>query len=119
MDSQTFVAAVKDVVEGAAADGCIHAYSSGPPGRRPSQEIVELSSWFHALSDRDRAMVQRVARDVAHAAVFGFLCVLDGVRPIEPSEAKGDFELWFVKDGRRHLITPSSGEMLHDLFSAG
>lgn len=119
MNSETFVSAVKRVVEDAAAEDCIRLYCSGPPGHRPSPTLVELSAWFCALSDSDRAMVARVARDVSRSALFGFLCVLDGVRAVEGLGPKGDFELWFVKDGRRQLLNPASGEMLHDIFNAG
>lgn len=118
MDSDTFVSAVKRVVEDAAAEDCIKLLSSGPPGRRPPPNLVELSEWFRSLSDTDRAMVQRVAHEASRLAVFGFLCVLDGARAVEAAGPKGDFELWFVKDGQRQLLNPASGKVLHDIYRA-
>jgi len=48
-------------------------------------------------------------------AVFGFLTVLDGVRAVESTPEKGEFELRFSKGGIETVISPSD-PYLHDLF---
>lgn len=87
-----------------------------PPGLRPPQQLVALSKWYSGLDASDQAMVERMMDMVARDAVFGFFCVLDGVRAVEGVGPKGDFELRFIKDGRSDLLNPPSGEMLHELL---
>ena len=60
-------------------------------------------------------MVSSVILDAVDRAVFGFLCVIDGVRAIDDSEKKGALELRYVNDGSVLLNAPD-GEMLHDLW---
>ena len=50
-------------------------------------------------------------------AVFGFLCVLDGVRAVENGPDKGTFELRYLKDGSV-LLNPQDEAMLHDLYNS-
>jgi hypothetical protein len=61
-----------------------------PPGRRPRQRLLRLSRWFHQLSTEDQVMLAEILKDLAEGAIFGFFCVLDGVRVID----KGGFELY-------------------------
>ncbi len=53
--------------------------------------------------------------DAVNRAVFGFLCVLDGVRSIEEGQDNGRLELVYHK-GKSVVLNPSEGEMLHDLW---
>ena len=115
MNTETFVDAIRDRVLNSAAEDCIETYEDGPPGRAPRREDVELSEWYRGLDHKGKQMVQRVAMDVSHAAVFGLFCVLDGVRFLED----GDFELWFVGDEvKRTLLNPPGGQLLHDELNA-
>ncbi len=118
MDVDTLIDALRTAVQASASDDCIKTYANGPGGRAPATDLVALSQWFYALPDSDRAMVREVADDVSHAAVFGFLCVLDGVRAVEGYGPKGELELWYTKDGKRTLLNPPNGKMLHDIFNA-
>ncbi len=66
-------------------------------------------------------MVERAMRDAARGAVFGFFCVLDGVRAIEgPGSpgAKGSLELYYVSGSARELLNDSDKEYLHDIYNA-
>lgn len=56
-----------------------------------------------------------IARSV-DSGIFGFLCVLDGVRVIEDDETKGDFQLNYIK-GSKSLLNAADSPMLHDLYS--
>ena len=81
------------------------------------KDQLELSAWFNGLGEVDQAFVARIVRQAADEAVFGFLCVLDGVRAIEDGPVKGDFELRYRKDdGHDVQLCPVSGPYLHDLF---
>ena len=82
MDKRTFVDAIRVAVQEAAVVGTISMLTR-PQGRRPQRESLMLSAWFNGLSFGDRQKVERLIQQTAEAAVFGFLCVLDGVRAIE------------------------------------
>ena len=51
-----------------------------------------------------------------YSIIFGFLCVLDGVRIIEDSEEKGKLLLYYEKNGNRQLLNDPKEEYLHDQF---
>jgi len=83
-----------------------------PLGRRPDAGLVAASRWYRGLSDADRAMAEIVIAQAAHAAAFGALAVIDGVRSSGPAR----FELTAVEaNGDRTAISPSD-EYLHDRF---
>jgi hypothetical protein len=116
MKPEEFVGRVREVVLEASVSDTLAVVQS-PPGRRPARELVELSKWFNALGDSDRAMVKRILDLQARQAVFGFLSVIDGSRQIEPSVGpKGHFELRFIKDGIEDVLSGPDGEVLHELL---
>jgi hypothetical protein len=116
MTPDAFIDAIRIVVRDSAADGCIGSYEK-PPGRSPSPKLIEMSKWFCSLADSDKAMVQRIAQDVADAAVFQFLCVLDGVVAVEDRPDKGDFRLTYVNPPVELVINDPSDEFLHDRWN--
>jgi hypothetical protein len=116
MHARDFVAAIRHLVIDASVTDTVTAVQA-PPGRRPAVELVELSAWFHALSDADRDMVKRMLAMVAHGAVFGLFAVLDGARKIDPAEAPEDhFELRHVHGTSEDVLSGPSGETLHALL---
>jgi hypothetical protein len=114
MDTQQFLVLLRLVVrDGAALEEL--GVLRNPPGRRPSADLQERSTWFNSLPDDQKRILSSILLDVADRAVFGFLCVLDGVRSIEEDGEKGYLELRYVKDNSI-LLNPREGEMLHDLW---
>jgi hypothetical protein len=78
MDAQQFVDSLRIVVRDGAASEELSVLHT-PPGRRPSPDLQERSAWFNSLPDDQKRILSSVILDVADRAVFGFLCVLDGV----------------------------------------
>jgi len=115
MKATEFVDIVNKIVREASVTDAISSLRS-PPGRRPSQTLVALSTWFKGLDASNQAMVERLMDMVARDTVFGLLAVLDGVRQVEGRGPKGHFELRYVKEGRTDLLNSPSGEMLHELL---
>jgi hypothetical protein len=114
MDSQQFIYALRVVVrDGAASDAM--SVLQRPPGRRPPKDMVDRSKWYASLDDDQRSVLAAIILDAANRAVFGFLCVIDGVRSIENEREKGRLELRYVKDGSVLLNSPE-GVMLHELW---
>lgn len=116
MDKQQFVDALKLHAANVGAASTLRQWEA-PAGRSPGQLALDRSRWFARLSDEDRAMVEVVARDAADAALFGVLCILDGVRRIDPSD-EARLELVRIEQGRANLLASSSvdAENLHDLL---
>lgn len=63
-------------------------------------------------------MLREALRESAEAAVFGFLCILDGVRVIESGPNQGELELYLVNGDKRVLLNDPHEEELHNLFNA-
>lgn len=116
MEAKQFVQALKLECKDSAVADCVKNLTS-PPGRSPANSLKELSSWFNSLSEADRNAVIRAMDIVADATLFGVLCVLDGVRPIEGVEEKSTFQLIACK-GKEKTIISSGQTDLHDLLKS-
>jgi len=114
MHSKEFIETIKIVVEEASIKG-IQENLNKPVGRHPDQKLIELSRWFNSLSLEGKSMVSKIIKESVEMSVFGFLCVLDGVRPIEDDEEKGKLELFYEKNGSRILLNDPDQEYLHNL----
>jgi hypothetical protein len=115
MDAQEFVDVVKIVVRDGAAED-VMASLEKPLGRRPDPARLRRSAWFHSLDVDQKRMLAAVVMDAVETTVFGFLCVVDGVRAIENGEEKGNLELRYVKGGVTVLLNSPNEPMLHDLL---
>lgn len=114
MDSKDFVRVIKKVVRDAAIEDCLEMLEQ-PPGRRPSQHLRERAEWYKSLNLDERRYLADVVSSAVDGAVFGFLCVLDGVRVVESGDRQGTFELRYVKKEATILVGEDL-EMLHDLY---
>jgi hypothetical protein len=114
MDNRQFLNALRVVVRDGAVSEELGVLKK-PPGRRPSENLKENSGWYNTLDDEQKRILSAVLYDVVDRAVFGVLCVLDGVRAIENDDDKGRLELRYVKNGSVLLNSPD-GEMLHELW---
>ncbi|MFI5011704.1 MAG: hypothetical protein ACHQAY_05095 [Hyphomicrobiales bacterium] len=114
MHSREFISVIRKVVRDAAISDTIRILEE-PPGRRPSQELLDRAEWYRSLEPYHRMRISEVITEAVDCAIFGFLCVIDGVRVVENGPVKGDFELRYVKGGSTLLNSPDE-EMLHDLY---
>jgi hypothetical protein len=114
---EDFVKAVKLETSDAAVSGTIKSLTR-PPGRKPSERLVLLSSWYNQLSSKDQEMLTEALREAAEMAVFEFFCVLDGVAAVEEGSDKGELELYLVKSEEKTRLNDPRQEELHDLFNA-
>ena len=101
--ARAVAATVKQVVHDSAVQGVCSTWES-PPGRRPARRLSELSRLYHTLSPADRQRLSEVVQYAVHSSIFGFLCVLDGVRAT--AHATGAFHYTGLKflglGGNRH-----------------
>ena len=114
MQSDDFVRALKQGCRDGVVQDCVESFRQ-PPGRKPRSELVRISQWFNSLSSTDRELVVAAMREAADATLFGVLCVIDGVRPIEAETEKSEFTLSASRAGTKTIISPSE-TYLHDLL---
>jgi hypothetical protein len=116
MDTREFIDAVRIGVRDHGASGIMELLQS-PPGRRPAEDLQAQSRWYHSLDEEGKRILSSIVLRAVDHAVFGFLCVIDGVRVIEDKPDKGELELWYVGAGNeRVLLNPPEGDFLHDLW---
>lgn len=113
MNSQEFVNVVKLVVRDAAVADVLSVLNA-PPGRKPNEALVKLSNSYNEMSLDDKRQIDQVVKMSVETAVFGFLCVLDGVRAIANGYDKGSLSLLYEGVCSVKLNADSD---LHDLFN--
>ncbi len=115
MDAEKFVKVIRLVVAEDSTKGVISVLEK-PPGRRPLQKLVDMSIWYNQLNENDKTVVGQIIKESVEAAVFHFLCVLDGVAAIE-NENKGELKLYYENGNIQKLLNDPEMEFLHDLFN--
>jgi len=117
MNQEEFINGIKIAV-GESAYKSMLSILLDPPGRSPSVDSLQLSEWYNSLQNNDREMIGKVIQGTIDMTVFGCLCVLDGVKTIEPQGDKGKFELYFIKGATKVLLNDINDDFLHDLWNA-
>ena len=112
-----FVRALKSQTSDAAFF-CTRQHLEKPPGRKPREQDVKLSSWYLALSDSDRGFVDDAMLEAAELAVFSFLCILDGVSAVENESEKGELRLQYVRGEENINLNDAAEGFLHDAYNA-
>jgi hypothetical protein len=118
LDREGFVELVVDHVRDPAVLDAVENFTN-PPGRSPSPELIEMSQWFRGLAEHDRRQVIRAMAEAVDNGLFGVMCLLDGVRSVNPRPGiLQRLEVHAVlEDGRRRqLNVEGDGEELHDLY---
>ncbi|MDD5261890.1 MAG: hypothetical protein PHD76_08595 [Methylacidiphilales bacterium] len=117
MNADEFIDALKIVVHDSAIIG-IESSLRKPSGRQPRASLVAASQWFGGLKQEEQEIVRTIVTRSVHAAIFGMLGVLDGVRAIESREEKGQLVLSFEDASGVVRLNNTHGEMLHDIYQA-
>jgi hypothetical protein len=113
MTAEDFIEAIKLVVREPAISGTLKVLER-PPGQRPDAALVANAAWYASLSAEDRKRVCSVLAQGIDAAIFGILCVVDGVRTVENDEMEGRFELRYVRN--KSAIVLNAEQMLHEIY---
>lgn len=75
-----------------------------------------MSAYYRSKGADEQAMIRKIMEAVADGAVFGFFCVLDGVRAIEGMGEKGTLSLTYKKGDVEVCL--NADEDLHDFYNA-
>lgn len=116
MDKEEFIKVIKTEVCDSAIESTIDNLIH-PPGRNPSVELLEQSDFYKRLSVKEKQIVNSIISESVRESIFGFLCVLDGVRKITDSNRIGRIELSYLSNSNKMLLNDSEKEYLHDIFN--
>lgn len=114
MNAEQFVDVIKKVVTESSVKG-IESILKSPPGRRPRKDLLEMSKYYNERTDEEKEIINKIIKLSVDNGVFGFFCVLDGVRAIEDGENKGTLSLIYKKDTE---VVLNKDEDLHDYYNA-
>jgi hypothetical protein len=119
MNQEEFIRIIKTAVEQPSIDGVVSNLKN-PPGRRPEQSLVELSVWFNQLNEEEKIQVKNIIRMAVNHSIFGFFCVLDGVRSIKETNDGVDPVLKLIYDDSENevILNDPEQDFLHDIYRA-
>lgn len=116
MTQEQFVDALKIAVTESSVKGVVSILES-PPGRTPKNLYKKLSEWFNGLDAAGKNMVVDIVKLSIDHGVFGFLCVIDGVRAIADGDKNGEFALIYKNGGGESILNDPNEDYLHDLYN--
>lgn len=115
MNSLEFIKVIKKVVRESSIEDTISNIEE-PPGRGASEAEKRRSEWFASLNNSQKEIIESIVSDAVDEAIFGLLCVIDGVRSIESGDKKGRLVLKYLGVTEELLNDPEKA-YLHDLYN--
>jgi hypothetical protein len=115
MNAEEFVQAVKKYAGESAVESVAGELRS-PPGRKPPTDLVQSSKWFLQLDEQSKTYVLSIATMAVDHALFGFFCIIDGVRAIESGSNKGEFVITYRKGGVSQDLNDPNMVLLHEMY---
>lgn len=115
MNGHEFVSAIVEHVHRPAIED-LHRNLESPLGRRPKPRATALSVWYGGLAATDKEHLREVMELAVHSAIFGTLCVLDGVRTVATQTEVSEFVLLARGKSTMARINDQEGESLHDIY---
>lgn len=114
MKNKEFVDLIKYVVRDAAIDDTLGNLKQAP--KSSSDFERSRTKCFSELPMLEKKHIESIVKDAVNESLFGFLCVIDGVRAIEDDEIKGKLILTYEKSGTSFVLNNPSDIYLHDLY---
>lgn len=116
MNAEEFIDGIKIAVEKSTIENILDELAIEPDVSELKAKI--LYDWYQNLDALGKGMVKLLITNTTQTSIFGFLCVLDGVRAIEDTTDKGELQLYFVKDEEQTLLNDFSEDFLHDIYNS-
>lgn len=119
MNQEEFIKIIKRDVATAGAEDIIHNLIA-PIGRKPSEKILKLSNFYNSIDDKHKIIIHEIIYEAIDAGIFGFLCVIDGVRSINADTEERHLRLSVINDnsGEEIVLNDQNKDFLHDIYSA-
>jgi hypothetical protein len=117
MNTEEFILTIKKVVKETTINNLLEELEET---KLPSKKLARMSLLYNKLSLEDRVVLKEIITESTQSAIFGFFCVLDGVRAIENGPGKGRLELWYKNDndGQSHILNNEEVEFMHDIYNS-
>jgi len=117
VDATEFVTAIRRHCAQAAEREAIGLLTTENAYQKSRPAVKSAQAWFEAMSEDDRNCLKFIISEAVDSATFGLLCVVDGVRVIEETVQKSEFELVCVSpDANRTVL--NDDELLHDIYKS-
>lgn len=116
MNKEEFIKLIKSEVSDSAVKSILDNLID-PPGRKPSPELLAQSKWYKSLPKEHKTVMHQTITEAVDEAVFGFLCVIDGVRSISSRGETNNLELYHANNTTKVLLNSEEGECLHDIYN--
>jgi len=113
MNQDDYIQAIKDYIRKPAIEGS-YKNAITPPGNRVTPQQKEIARWLASLSEKECQHIQYLLECAVDAAIFGYLCSLDGVTKI--TNESGMFHLIFKSEKGDCLLNAESSDYLHDIY---
>jgi len=113
MDKEDFVRKIIERVK-LSARNSMELNLEKPAGREPDPKLKEMSVWFNNLDAENRKVLFNIIEDTIDETIFGFFCVLDGVRNIG---VDGQLELYYTEKDKKNLLNTGSMDF-HDIYNS-
>lgn len=117
MNAEEFVLMTKQAVEKSAINEVVQGLE-GSVTPAVNKRIAALSDWYRNLEADKKILMQELIKESVQATLFGFFCVLDGVRAIENGPEKGQLQLLYSKANETLLLNDASVDFLHDIYKS-
>jgi hypothetical protein len=120
MNQEEFIRIIKIAVEQPSIDGVVSSLKLPPGKKKPEEFLVQLSIWFNQLNEVEKEQVKNIIKMAVKHSIFGFLCVLDGVRSIRETNDGIDPVLKLIYNDSENEIVLNDPEQdfLHDIYRA-
>jgi len=120
MTSQEFVDFVRTRAAESAATSILENAET-PPGDPPFVQWCEINRWYKQLDAQSMEKLRFLINEATKGAIFGFLCILDGVRVVSSEQVppiNGEFVLEFRTKENSNRLNAGwiDGPFLHDLL---
>lgn len=116
MNKKQFIEITKSEVKEVSVSGIIQVLTK-PSGRNPAKNLVELSDFYNRMNNDERQKIHEIISLAIDNSIFGFLCVIDGVRAIEDTAPFGKLKLSYVNNDVE-IVLNDDDEYLHDIYKA-
>ena len=116
MNNEEFVKIVKTIVRDQAVEDTLENLHN-PPGRKISETEKKRSQWYNSLDEQQKNYIESIVLDSVSEAVFGFFCVIDGVRKFDDDNNEATLSLVY-KGANEVVLNNMDKTYLHDIFNS-
>lgn len=119
MNQEEFIKLIKRNVTKAGAEDVIENLIA-PVGRRPSDKLVKMSSFYNSMDETSKKNINEIIYEAIDTGVFGFLCLIDGVRSVNIDGEENRLKLTLINNdtGEEVILNNPNEDFLHDIYNA-